>query len=79
MWVLASLWISFEYLHLTWEITWPWFTLGNIFAKHNAVVQWYEVTGTLGGSVWVLAANISFYLALQKEKWTSSVFKRNSN
>jgi len=70
MWVLASLWISFEYLHLTWEITWPWFTLGNIFAKHNAVVQWYEVTGTLGGSVWVLAANISFYLALQKEKWT---------
>lgn len=70
LWVLASLWIAYEYLHLTWEITWPWFTLGNIFAKHNEVVQWYEITGALGGSVWVLTANISFYLALQKDKWT---------
>jgi apolipoprotein N-acyltransferase len=68
--VLATLWLSFEFLHLNWQITWPWFTLGNIFAKHNFVVQWYEITGTLGGSVWVLLANIFFYKALQIEKWT---------
>ncbi|MGB0851024.1 MAG: apolipoprotein N-acyltransferase, partial [Bacteroidia bacterium] len=47
--VLISLWLAYEYLHLNWQITWPWFTLGNIFAKHNDVVQWYEITGTLGG------------------------------
>jgi len=68
--VLATLWLSYEYLHLNWQITWPWFTLGNIFAKHNYVVQWYEITGALGGSVWVLMANIYFFTALQKEKWT---------
>ena len=71
--VLATVWISYEYLHLTWQITWPWFTLGNIFAKHNEVVQWYEITGTLGGSVWVLMANIFFFAALQAsgswKKW----------
>jgi apolipoprotein N-acyltransferase len=69
LWVLATLWISYEYLHLNWEITWPWFTLGNVFAKHNEVVQWYEITGALGGTVWILIVNISIYLALSKTGW----------
>jgi apolipoprotein N-acyltransferase len=56
--VFVMLWLAFEHLHLNWQITWPWFTLGNIFAKHNEVVQWYEITGTLGGSLWVLWANV---------------------
>jgi len=71
--VFVSLWLSYEYLHLTWEITWPWFMLGNIFAKHNVVVQWYEITGALGGSLWVLIANVVLYKAILKagtwKKW----------
>ncbi len=54
-------WIGFEYLHLSWEITWPWLSLGNLFAKHNEVVQWYEITGMLGGSLWVLIVNVLVY------------------
>lgn len=64
--IFISLWLSFEYLHLNWQISWPWFTLGNIFAKHNEVVQWYEITGTLGGSLWVLTTNVFFFLSIQK-------------
>ena len=39
---------------LNWDISWPWLTLGNVFATHPEWVQWYEYTGTLGGSLWVL-------------------------
>jgi len=72
LFIFIIFWLSFEYLHLNWQITWPWFTLGNIFAKHNAVVQWYEITGALGGSLWVLLTNVFFYKAIQLEtkKWT---------
>jgi apolipoprotein N-acyltransferase len=67
--VLLSLWLSYEYLHLTWEITWPWFMLGNIFAKHNNVVQWYEITGALGGSLWVLVLNVLIYKQIGQDKF----------
>ena len=55
------LWISMEYLHLSWELSWPWLTLGNGFANVPNMVQWYEFTGFLGGSVWVLLINILLF------------------
>ena len=54
-------WISFEYIHLNWDLTWSWLTLGNGFAYTHKWVQWYEYTGVLGGSVWVLLGNIIFF------------------
>lgn len=59
----AVCWLSFEYLHYNWSLNWPWLTLGNGFAQLPSLVQWYEVTGALGGSAWVLGCN---YLAF---KW----------
>ena len=41
---LIFLWISMEYLHLNWELAWPWLTLGNVFASFPNLVQWYEYT-----------------------------------
>ncbi len=55
---LIILWISFEYLHLNWQCSWPWLTLGNGFANYPDAVQWYEYTGVLGGTLWILASNI---------------------
>ena len=55
---LIACWLSFEYLHLNWELSWPWLTLGNVFASHPDWVQWYQYTGTSGGSLWVLCVNI---------------------
>ncbi len=59
---LAVSWISFEYFHYNWELNWPWLTLGNGFAQWPSLVQWYEVTGVLGGSAWIFGCN---YLALK--------------
>tara|TARA_B100000686_G_scaffold353506_1_gene459394 strand:+ start:4262 stop:5872 length:1611 start_codon:yes stop_codon:yes gene_type:complete len=56
-----SIWICFEKLHLTWDITWPWLNLGNGFSEHIYWVQWYEYTGTFGGTLWILILNIGFF------------------
>ena len=63
---LVAFWLSFEHLHYHWSLNWPWLTLGNGFAQFPSLVQWYEVTGVLGGSAWILVVN---YLVL---KWYRS-------
>ncbi len=62
---LVVFWLSFEYFHFHWQIEWPWLHLGNGFANNIKMVQWYEFTGTLGGSLWVLVINILIYHILK--------------
>jgi apolipoprotein N-acyltransferase len=63
---LPIYWIAFEQLHLHWDLTWPWLTLGNGFAAAPQWVQWYEYTGFLGGSVWVWVVNLLVFNELLK-------------
>ncbi|MBE0646531.1 MAG: apolipoprotein N-acyltransferase [Bacteroidales bacterium] len=65
---LISFWIAFEYLHLNWVLTWPWLTVGNGFCSYYMWVQWYEYTGVLGGTLWVLVANILIFEAIRSTK-----------
>lgn len=58
---LCFFWLSFEYLHMQWDLTWPWLNLGNSFGHAHVLVQWYAYTGTLGGTLWVLLINILIY------------------
>ena len=68
---LPIYWIAFEQLHLRWDLTWPWLTLGNGFAAVPQWVQWYEYTGFLGGSVWVWGVNLAlFQLVISGEHLT---------
>ena len=60
-----------EYLHLNWDLSWPWLTLGNAFANAPNTVQWYEFTGFLG-SFWVLIMNILLFEFLQSKKKVQS-------
>ncbi len=61
----AAFWISFEFIHFHWDIEWPWLTLGNGFANDVRLVQWYEITGTTGGSLWVWLINLFIYRMLK--------------
>jgi apolipoprotein N-acyltransferase len=63
---LPVYWLAFEQLHLHWDITWPWLTLGNGFAAAPQWVQWYEYTGFLGGSVWVWVVSLLMFWGLIK-------------
>lgn len=58
---LVIYWLAFEYLHLNWELSWPWLTLGNVFANDVEYVQWYEYTGILGGSLYILLINLLIF------------------
>ena len=59
---LAFAWIAWERWYLTSaQISWPWLVLGNSFARTTSWIQWYEFTGTLGGSLWIWAANLAVF------------------
>ena len=64
--ILPVLWITFEYLHLDWDLSWPWLTLGNGFAAYTKLIQWYEFTGVFGGGLWILVSNILIFLFLKQ-------------
>ena len=58
---LAVTWIAWERFYFDAEISWPWLVLGNSFARTTWAIQWYEFTGTLGGSLWIWACNLSLF------------------
>jgi apolipoprotein N-acyltransferase len=62
---LIASWLAFEKLHLNWDFSWTWLNLGNVFSEKIYWIQWYEYTGTFGGSLWVLAINLWIYAKLQ--------------
>jgi len=59
-------WLAFEYLHFNWELSYPWLTIGNAFSNNVELVQWYEFTGVLGGSLWVLLSNMLIFLFIKR-------------
>lgn len=59
---LVGFWIAYEYLHQSWELKFPWMTLGNGFAVTHQWVQWYEYTGVYGGTIWIWVVNILIFL-----------------
>lgn len=74
-------WLTFEYFHLNWDLSWSWLNLGNVFASRPSWVQWYAFTGTFGGDVWVLLVNISvYYVILElirlRFSWSASLWPK---
>ncbi|HET6555983.1 MAG TPA: hypothetical protein VFG54_01630 [Prolixibacteraceae bacterium] len=67
---LAVTWIAFETLHFHWTIQWPWLTLGNGFASAPHWVQWYELTGVTGGSLWILLVNMLLFSVVKSYRNT---------
>ena len=64
--LLITAWIACEYIFIKAPVmSFPWLTLGGGFAFDTWAVQWYEYTGILGGSMWVLLVNILLFEALK--------------
>ena len=70
---LAAAWIAWERFNLTHaQLSWPWLILGNAFGRSVSLVQWYEITGALGGSLWVWLSNIAVFsllVSLSDGRW----------
>ncbi|WP_340155085.1 hypothetical protein [uncultured Winogradskyella sp.] len=63
---LKSLWfivfyISFDIIYSLWDLAFPWLNFGNVFGNQWYLVNWYSITGTYGGSLWLLIMGWCFY------------------
>ena len=72
---LVAFYIALEYLQQTWDLAFPWMTLGNGLAGMHQLAQWYDYTGIYGGSLWILVSNILAFEAYKKFKSNSGYLK----
>lgn len=67
--LLVVAWVAAEHLYTHTEvISFPWLALGNAFSGSVWAVQWYSLTGSAGGSLWVVIANIAVFEALRDRR-----------
>lgn len=57
--ILSS--ISLEYLQNYWDLAWPWYNLGHNLSVYPSTIQWYQFTGSIGGTLWLLLMNVFVY------------------
>jgi len=74
-WIVFT--VAFEFLSLNSNFSFPCLLAGALFfASGNvSLIQWYEYTGVLGGSVWILACNLLLFFLLKKHIETKSLKK----
>ncbi len=64
--LIAALWVSYEFLHHRWDLSWPWLTLGNAFANSAPIIQYISITGVLGISFWLISVTYLLF------RWVNS-------
>lgn len=57
--------ISIEYIQNFWDLSWPWFNLGHSLSSAPYLIQWYQYSGAIGGTAWIIIINIFIYNILQ--------------
>lgn len=62
--------LAFEFWHFNWSAAWPWLTLGKGLAGFPNWIQWYEITGELGGSALILIVNVWIALNIIRNRIT---------
>jgi len=75
--ILGFYWLSFEIMHLFWDLSWPWMNLGNAFANRITWIQWYEYFGVYGGNFWIILINGFIFRIIMaiKGKQNKSILK----
>ncbi len=53
--------VLLEYFSLNSPFAYPVMNLGNSLAMFPYIIQWYEITGALGGTLWVISINILIF------------------
>lgn len=54
-------WLSAELIQSYFTIGTPFYNLGNNPGSSPSLIQWYEYTGSAGGTLWILAVNFLLY------------------
>lgn len=59
---LPFLWVAYEYTHSLSEWSFPWLTIGNSQSYNLAGIQFINITGVYGLSLWILLLNVVAYI-----------------
>ena len=59
--LVPAAWLTYEFLHFRWDLSWPWLSLGNSFATAPWLVQYISVTGMLGITFWIVMTSWLFH------------------
>lgn len=54
-------WVSYEYVYMLTDLSFPWLTLGNGLPDFTSFIQAADIVGTLGLSFIVVLINVLFY------------------
>ncbi|MFA5833098.1 MAG: apolipoprotein N-acyltransferase [Bacteroidota bacterium] len=59
------IWISMEWLYALGELAFPWLTLGNSQTYQLEKIQFADITGVYGISLWILIINVLVYFLVR--------------
>lgn len=75
VWLLFPIcWVAYEYLHSHWELAFTWLHLGFGLTPFPSLIQFYQTTGPLGGTLFILTINVFVFLGIIK--WSDTKWRR---
>ena len=66
--IFISSWITIEFILLKVDFIPPFHILGNLFWSNISYIKFYEYTGVLGGTLWILLVNSALFLCIKSKK-----------
>jgi apolipoprotein N-acyltransferase len=66
--LFVLVWILVEWLSCEWELSFSFHILGYCLGNVPLVTQWYQYTGVIGGSIWILWLNFIFLYIIDSVK-----------
>ena len=64
----TAAWVSYEYLHHQWDLSWTWLSIGNAWSNFIGVIQYISFTGHLGITFWVVLSSALTYQLLKTKQ-----------
>jgi len=66
--LLPFIWVAYEFLHSNWELSFTWLHLGQGLTPMPWMIQFYELTGYLGGALLIWFFNILIFQLVKRHK-----------
>ncbi len=70
-------WITYEYLYMLTDLSFPWLTLGSGLSHFHLFIQAADIVGAVGLSLIVVYINVFIAKAFQSRKTSNNLFKLN--
>jgi apolipoprotein N-acyltransferase len=61
-------WLTVELIQANFQLGSPFYNLGNNLGANPKLIQWFEFTGSSGGTLWILTINFLFFSLIKTFK-----------